>query len=317
MIDSGPPRRSLSGAIGWFAVSYALAIVGFLGTNALAARALGPAAFGTFVIVYTISVVIGQVGLLGVHRAGVREVARLTRFDDSQARGLRDDVRTVSLTSLPLVSVVASGTAAALFAGDLDKPLVFGGSTAALMYLSGQQKLASGYLRGLGCVGLAGMLEGRSGGGLIALSQAIFLALLLLWHSAPSVSTVLLAVAAAHLAPVAWGHHVIRRHWRTGPPVSGHATRLIAIVRRDWRFSLLSIAASASQYVEVWVGGLVLTASDSSYFSASHRLASLLVIPLASLQVICSPAISRMWEQRSLTALTGLVRTAATLASLS
>ena len=45
-------------------------------------------------------------------------------------------------------------------------------ATAALTYLSGQQKLLANYLRGLGHARLSGLLEGRSGGAAVALAHA-------------------------------------------------------------------------------------------------------------------------------------------------
>jgi Sulfotransferase domain len=78
---SGLRRRSLSIAesIVWFGVSYLAAILGYLAVNAAAARMLGPDDFGHFVIIYTSSIAVVQLGLLGVHRAGLREAARILR----------------------------------------------------------------------------------------------------------------------------------------------------------------------------------------------------------------------------------------------
>lgn len=314
---SHPSRGdSLGGSIGWFALSYVLSVFGFLALNALAARALGTEDFGPFVVVYTLSLVLGQVGLLGVHRAGVREVARLTRFDSSAAGDLRDDVHTVSLTSLPALAVLAgTGTALAL-GSDSGSLLLLGAAVAALIYLAGQQKLTSGYLRGLGRVRLAGLLEGRSGGGLVTVLQAALLAVLMWSDHDPGLTEVIAVLAAAYVVPVTWARIVISRHWSAARRRGHHLGRLSTIWRRDWRFFILSTASSASQYVEVWLAGAVLVAADSSYFSAGHRLASLLVIPLASLQVVTSPAISRLWHRQDLTTLTALVRTAATFASV-
>jgi uncharacterized membrane protein YfcA len=69
-------RLSLRGSIGWFALSYAGAILGYLAVNAFAARLLDDE-FGYFVIAVTASTLLGQLGLIGVHRGGLREAARL------------------------------------------------------------------------------------------------------------------------------------------------------------------------------------------------------------------------------------------------
>ncbi len=61
----GPARRrsgtSLIGALRWFVVSYGFAVLGYLVVNAVASRWLGLADFTDFVIVLTVSTVVGQV----------------------------------------------------------------------------------------------------------------------------------------------------------------------------------------------------------------------------------------------------------------
>lgn len=314
MTPVAPSRGdSLGGSIGWFSASYTLNVIGFLGLNALAARALGTAEFGGFVLIYTVAVVLGQVGLVGVHRTGVREVARLTRYDDRLAGDLRGDLTTISRTALPATAIV-TGIAVAIVARAEVTPELLGVATGVLVYLTGQQKLAAGYLRGLGHVRLSGLLEGRSGGGLITVTQALLVALLLWVVPRPGLTAVTATVAAAYVLPVIWGRVVINRRFTAARRRIKHPRRFLHICRRDWRFFLVSTATSISQFVELWLAGAILVAADSSYFSAGHRLASLLVIPLAALQVVCSPVISRLWHSRDLATLTTLVRTAATAA---
>ncbi|MGB5934928.1 MAG: lipopolysaccharide biosynthesis protein [Ornithinimicrobium sp.] len=311
-----PTGDSLGGSISWFGLSYLLSIMGFLALNALAARTLGTEDFGRFVVIYTVSLVAGQVGLLGVHRAGVREVARLERFDLPEATALKDDLRTVSLTSLPLVALaVGIGTAVAMDSGG-GSVLSLGIATIGLSYLSGQQKLASHYLRGLGRVRSAGLLEGRSGGGLITVLQAALLGASMAAGLEPQLGTVIALLALAYLVPIIWGRVVISGFWPRSRRRLNHVRRLAVIWRRDWRFFVLSTASSGSQYVEVWLAGALLVATDSSYFSAGHRLASLLVLPLASLQVVTSPVISRLWHRQEPSTLQSLVRTGASVASV-
>lgn len=315
--EQGPIRRhSLGGSVWWFALSYVMSVAGFVGLNALAARALGTDDFGRFVVVYTLALVLGQVGLLGVHRAGVREVARLVSFESAEARDLRDDLGTVSRTCLPAVAVGGGATLALALGDDEGSFLLVGTVIAALIYLTGQQKLTSNYLRGMGRVRFAGVLEGRSGGGLVVILQAALLALVMAVEANPGLTAVLAVISCGYVVPIGIGRAIISRQWVVTRRKVNHVVRLATIWRRDWRFFALSTASSTSQYVEVWLAGAVLVAADTSYFSAGHRLASLLVIPLASMQVVASPAISRLWHQQELGTLTALVRTAATLATV-
>ncbi|MGB5951812.1 MAG: hypothetical protein WBG57_04755 [Ornithinimicrobium sp.] len=311
-----PAGGSLGGSISWFGVSYLLSITGFLVLNALAARALGIEDFGRFVVIYTASLVAGQIGLIGVHRAGVREVARLERFDLPHATDLKDDLQTVSLTSLPLVAVVVGLGSSIVFGSAEDPNLILGISVSGLTYFSGQQKLVSHYLRGLGRIGAAGLLEGRSGGGLVTVLQAGLLAVWMAAGFRTGLSTLVILLTCAYVVPTIWGRLVVRSFWPRGKHALNHIGRLRVLWSRDWRFFVLSTASAASQYVEVWLAGALLIAADSSYFSASHRLASLLVVPLASLQVVTSPVISRLWNRRELVNLQSLARTAASAATV-
>lgn len=82
-------RVSVWGALVWFATSYAVAMLGYLVVNAAASRLLGRTDYGYFVIALTATTLIGQIGLLGVHRSGLREAARLEMTDDEGLRDLR------------------------------------------------------------------------------------------------------------------------------------------------------------------------------------------------------------------------------------
>ena len=69
-MKSGRTRLSVWGALVWFAGSYGVALIGYVLINAIASRMLGRQDFGYFVIAITATTLIGQIGLLGVHRSG-------------------------------------------------------------------------------------------------------------------------------------------------------------------------------------------------------------------------------------------------------
>jgi O-antigen/teichoic acid export membrane protein len=92
--------------------------------------------------------------------------------------------------------------------------------------------------------------------------------------------------------------------------------RLRQILHRDWRFIVISSTTSLNQNIEIWIGGAFLTAVDSSYYSASMRLAMQLLLVGIAVQVVFSPAVSRLWSRGEQVPLQRLLRTGATLATV-
>ncbi|WP_299057095.1 lipopolysaccharide biosynthesis protein [uncultured Nocardioides sp.] len=303
----------------WFVASYAGSVLGVLALNAAAGRWLGPDDFGFFVVTLTAAGLLSQVGLVGSHRSGLREVARLRDADDPPAMVvLRNGVRVVCLTTLPLAGLVAGTAAWFLTAGDPPaERLALAVALAVLVVLGGQQQLWANYVRGLGHVRFASLLEGRSGGALVAALQA--LCVVLVWVLVPGwgLAGAVGAVAAGFLVPTTSAWLVVRHRWHglVGPPPRLWRD-LRRTVGRDWRFLSAQVATFLNGTTEIWLAGLLLTAVDTSMFSAGQRLALLLVLPLTALQVVLAPVVARARAgatERS--ELERLVRTGATVAT--
>lgn len=314
-----PPRgrgSSLLGALAWFCASYGLAIVGYLATNAVVSRWLGVEQYGYFVIAVTVSTGIGQFGLLGAHRAGLRDAAVLGPRDQDLLCQLRASAAAALLVTVPITTVVS---AVVLYVQvDLDDhrervllALVFGG----LVYFSGLQKLWANYLRGLGEIRVASLLEGRSGGALVALAQSAFL--VAAWALIPD-STLTGALFAATLGfavPILYVGARVRRRWRHLRRTTNLFVSLRDSVRASWRFAVNQLATYIGGAVEIWIAGLVLIAADASLFSAAQRTALLLAIPLSSVQVVFAPVCARLLEAGETERLERIVRTGAFLAA--
>lgn len=312
-------RQSLaiSGALLWFCVSYLGAMLGYLAVNAIAGRWLGPEQFGVFVAATVATGLIGQIGLVGSHRAGLREAARLRDADDSEALvGLRNGVRAVMLTTLPAAGAVCA-VGGWLFARD-ETPgtrLALSVALFVMVTLWGQQRLWANYVRGLGHLRLAGLLDGRSGGALVAGLQAMLV--FLTWKLLPGsdLAGAMGAIAAGYLPPVLLARHVVRRHWRemTGPrPRLWHD--LMVTVRRDWHFLSSQVAAYCNVSMEIWLAAALLTGPEASMYSAGQRLALLLMMPLTALQAVFAPVIARSAHDPSANrSLQRLVRTGASV----
>lgn len=306
-------RLSLNGAIMWFAVSYGGAILGYLAVNAFAARLLGTD-FGYFVIAVTVSTLLGQLGLIGVHRGGLREAARMKPDDPDVLESLRGGVRAISLLALP-ATAVATGTVtyALIDAPDWTTRWSLAVGMAALVYLGGQQKLWANYLRGFGQVRLASLLEGRSGGAIASALQALLLGLVLLVRPAWGLPGALAALAVGFGVPVVIAWIRVHRIWRHVDARGSIWRDLGSAVRRYWRFASNLLGGYLNSTVEIWLAALVLSAGQLSLFSAAQRLSVLLAVPLVSLGVVFSPVVSRLVDNDD-GRLERLLRTGATLA---
>lgn len=314
-MTKAPTRLSLGRTMVWFVASYGVATLGYLGVSAIAGRLLGPETFGYFVIIVTVTTLIGQLGLFGVHRSGLREAARLAPEQTDELANLRRGVRAVNFLALPVIAVGTGLVTILLLSGH--PPLhrwLIGIATAAMVFLSGQQKLWSNYLRGFGAVRFANLLEGRSGGALVALLQAGALALI--WVVAPNaeLAGALLAVSFGFAVPVVVAGLAVHRRWRHARSKPHLVTDLRHAVRRDGRFAVAQVGAYLNATLEVWIAGVLLSGADTSMYGAGHRLAQLLIIPMTSLQVVFSPAIARLAVGDDRTRMERLLRTGSTLA---
>lgn len=307
-------RLSLGGAVIWFAFSYGGAMLGYLAVNAFAARLLDER-FGYFVIALTVSTVLGQLALVGVHRGGLREAARLRPDDLDGLRELRRGVRAVSWLTLPAAGVAtALVTFALLDDADPRSRWAIALGMGALVWLSGQQKLWASYLRGFGQVRLASLLEGRSGGVLVSAGQGLLVGAVLLFFAEWGLGGALGALAVGYAIPVTVAWRRGARLWRHVEASGALFRDLYIVVRRHWRFASNLLGGYLNSVVEIWIAGLVLTTVETSLFSAAQRLSVLLAVPLISLGVVFSPVVSRLFGHDD-RRLEKLLRTAATLAA--
>lgn len=308
-------RASVFSALVWFGISYGVAIVGYLVGNAVASRWLGLADYGYFVVALTTSTVVGQLGLLGAHRGGLRDAARLEPGDDEALGVLRRGARAAALVSLPAAALV-SGLVLFLASGtDSDAAVLAAGFTL-LAVLGGLQKLWASYLRGFGQVRLASLLEGRSGGALVSCLQAGTLALA--WWLVPGsgLAGAVLALAAGYAPPVLGAGVLVSRRW-AGLPRSGSTVGAVReMVGRNWRFAVNQVAVYLAGTIEIWIAAAVLVSADASHYSAAQRLALVLAIAPTSLQVVFAPVASRMLAAGDLRRLEAVLRTGASVSAV-
>lgn len=295
-------------------MSYGGAVLGYLAVNAFGAALLG-SDFGYFVLAMTLATLLGQLGLMGVHRGGLRDAARMTDGDPAVLGDLRRGVRAVSLLLLPAISLATTAVSYLILVtsqSDTDRLAVAAGM-GALVYLGGQQKLWANYLRGFGQVRFASLLEGRSGGVLASACQGVLLGLLLMLRPESGLAEALAALAVGYAIPVVVAWRRVHAVWRD-VSVHGSVMRdLIVAVRRYWRFASNLLSGLLNSTAEIYLAAAILIAADASAFSAAQRLSILLVVPMVSLGVVFSPVVSRLVGRDDRT-LEVLLRTGATIA---
>jgi O-antigen/teichoic acid export membrane protein len=316
MSDTRRSEHSLIGELFWFGLSYGLAILGYLAINSIVSRWLGVAEYGYFVIAITVSTGIGQFALAGAHRAGLRDAAVMEPGDEAALQQLRGGASAAILITVPLISIIS---AVALYFvvqnEDGGTKLVMAVTFAALVYFSGMQKLWANYLRGLGDIRLASLLEGRSGGALVAVAQGVLLGLM--WWLIPGLNMAgaLLAATLGFAAPMLYVGARVRRRWKHLPRTTHIFAQLRMSLRNNWRFAVNQLATYVGGTVEIWLAGLLLIPEDTSLFSAAQRLALLLSIPIASMQVVFAPVSARLLNSGDTARLEKILRTGATLAA--
>ncbi|QNN54035.1 lipopolysaccharide biosynthesis protein [Nocardioides mesophilus] len=308
------PRLSVLGALVWYALSYGGSVLGYLAINAFAARLLDDS-FGYFVVAISTATALGQLGLIGAHRGGLREAARLETGDVEGLRDLRRGVRAVSRVTLPVTSLL---TAAVTFGVMNDSDPAYRGLVAVLtgilVWFGGQQKLWASYSRGFGNVRLASLLEGRSGGALVSLCQGVLVGVCLMFVPELGLPGALAAMALGFALPVFIAKRRVARVWRGVRAEGSVLADVRLVVSRHWRFAVNMLGTSVNGAADVWVAGVVLTGSGVALFGAAQRLSLLLVIPLAAVGVIFSPVISRLYGKDDPN-LERLLRTGASLAA--
>jgi O-antigen/teichoic acid export membrane protein len=225
-------------------------------------------------------------------------------------------VRAVALVTLPLTSAVtAVVTYWILDEADTATRWAVAVGMGLLVWLSGQQKLWANYLRGFGEVRFASLLEGRSGGVLVSAGQGLLVGAVLLFFAGLGLAGALGALAVGYAVPVAVAWRRVARHWRH-VRAGGRTFRDVGVVaRQHWRFTSTLLGGYLNSTVEIWIAGLVLTAVESSLFSAAQRLSILLSIPLVSLGVVYSPVVARLAGKDD-ARLEKLLRTGASVAGL-
>ncbi|TIC79464.1 hypothetical protein [Nocardioides sp. GY 10127] len=281
---------------------------------AVTARALARGDFAQFVASVSIGAFLGQIGCVGTQRTVLRNLASGNRDDPlqfaSDVRNASIDISTAVFVFLPATALLGSFGLSFLI-GQGARPTDMA-ATALIVWLSGVQQLTAATLRGLRRTRMAGLLEGRSGGGLVAITQAAGLFAALLAAGGFGLDAALWLVALGYFVPVAFGTVYANRIWKKqGLQISVKLAP--SVLKKNFPMAASTGLIQANGNLDVWIASLALSGDQGAYFAAAARLAFLVNIPLTSVQTIISPMLARLYARGERTILTRVCRTASTV----
>ena len=315
-----PLRRQATWVVGW-------RIVGILATlvvNILAARVLGPADFGIYLVITTVMALGALLGMAGLNEAGLRFVAESLGLDQpALARAyLRRVLLAARITSL-LAAVAVGGGMILLerqFAHFHLSYVVAVLTGLGVIFLAWQQ-IAAETLRGFGNLRWASVFSGGQTGG--PLSNLLLLAGLAGAAWLVTVDAVL-AIGLTVASVVATLPLALLNLWRTNrtsaatidEPVglSPEQSRMLLTVGGVLAFNQL--LAFGSQQMDIWLGGALLAPETLGLYGAAKRSLLLAAMPVQMAMMTVLSVIPRLHAQQRTRALERVLRSAATYAAI-
>lgn len=273
--------------------SLALRLAGLLSTFALGvvlARSLGPAEYGVYGLVVTISAIAMTIGLVGTQQLAVRELSvRSSVGDWPGVRFLIRQFGLVTFAVLFLLGIVAVATAFALApAGDPAPQLTALGALLALA--TAFTALTAAELRGLGA-----MIQGQAMDLAVRPAAAFLLILLVVLAGRPlnasgALAIQVLVAAIAVGISLSWVRKAIPMQSRTGEPVriawlgTAIPLLLVELLRQlDGAYGMILVA---------WFA----TAEELGIFRVALSCAVVVGLPVSIFHIIQAPAVSKHYK---------------------
>jgi O-antigen/teichoic acid export membrane protein len=320
--ETQPLRKRATWVVIWRVVGIATT----LASNILAARLLGPAEFGIYLLVVTVMALGGLLGMAGLNEAGLRFISESLAFD---RHGLARAYLKRMLTAVAIASLAAAGlTAIGMIAFQAEtsrfpQPTILIALTALGIIALAWQQIAAESLRGYGDLKLASMFSGGQTGGPI--SNLLLLAgfAVTSWMLIRLNATLAVALTVGSIAltfPLA-----LVSAWRKsgGPQKTDEApaSSLSHVQSRQ----LLTVGgvllvnqllAFASQQFDIWIGGAMLSPESLGLYGAAKRSLLLAAMPVQMAMMVVMATIPRLYAQQRTQELERVVRSAAFCAAI-
>ena len=294
------PAGRLRSAAAWVVSGRVVGIAATLAANIWAARLLGPAQFGVFLLATTVIACGALLSAAGFTEAILRFTAEsLALHQQERARAyLRHSVKITAIATLFTVLLVGLSMAATSWrpAGAADPWAIIGLISIGLALLAWQNLAAEG-LRGWHNMRAASLFSGGQGGGplsnllfLVFLATAIFAG-----QTLTAVTALLLFVASiAAVLPFSWCCLWLTASSRDEFDSTERADlRLAPAERRELLHVALTLLATqllafGSQQFDVWIGAALLDQTDLGLYGAAKRSLLFVAMPvqMASLTVL-------------------------------
>ena len=317
-----PTRRQTAWVVGWRLVGIATTFA----ANISVARLLGPAEFGSYLLVMTIIALGGLVGMAGLNEAALRFIAAsLAHEQHGLARAyLRRSLSVVATASL--VAAVATSAGVVFFqwkTARFHEPWLLIALTALGVLALAWQQVAAELLRGYGRLRLASLFSGGQTGGPISNL------LLLIGISAAAFTTVkldaTLAVALAVGSVAITFPLALHRAWRTSQANRSLANERSTPLSAERNRQLLAVGgvlllnqmlAFGGQQMDIWLGGALLAPEELGLYGAAKRSLLLAAMPVQMAMMTVMATIPRLHAQDRPQELERIVRQAANYAAV-
>ena len=323
--------HSLARGAAWVVAGRVTGIVATLAGNILAARLLGPADFGIYLLATSVLAFGAILGMAGLNEAGLRFLA------ENLAVGRRREA-VACLKRMAMIGLVAACSASVLTiaglaawqaaTGRLQQPVLYGVLIGVGLCVLAWQQLTAEALRAWHKLHWASLFSGGQTGG--PLSNLIFVtalvvAIALIGHISAMLAVALLVASVTLTLPLALvalrktvsetssvseiaPHDAIEEHL--------HESGFRSLLATGGMLLTIQLLAFASQQVDIWIGAATLAPADLGLYGIAKRsmLLSAMPVQMAMLSIVAT--IPRLHAQKRLKDLERVVRGAATLAAI-
>jgi len=306
-------RRLATGAA-WAFFLQAAGSASTIGVNAILARLLSTAEFGSYLLLQSIVVFAAMVARLGLKQTVVRFVAEsMSRNQPGRAgHALRIVYWLVTIGALVIGGAYAGLLGAWLASDVFYMPIlgtVIGTTTLWIIILAYQTPVAETF-RGLHEIRLAVLLDG------VLASTLAFIALALIWTSFEQIAfshAVQLMTGSAGLSLIL-GTLLLRKSTRQ---LSGRgSTSFREVISVSSPIFVANLATQAMTNFSLWIVGALFLAQDVALYGAAWKLVMLVLLPLTLVNMTVQPVIADLNARQEKARLQKVLRGIATLAGL-
>jgi O-antigen/teichoic acid export membrane protein len=323
-MDASSTSVSLRRQAVWVVACRIIGIAATLASNILAARLLGPAQFGTFLLVTTVIALGSLLAMAGLNEAGLRFIAESLALGNSgRAEAyLRRTLTIAAVTSAAASVVVTGGLVVVLaLASRPAEPFMLLIVAAGIALLAWQQ-LGAELIRAHGDLRLASLFSGGQAGG--PASNLLFLGGLavvaLVTTQLDATRSIGIAVASLCVTcPILY--YGLWRKCRRHGTVHAAEIKLSPLQNRELLtvggvLLLNQLLAFATQQLDLWLAGGLLSQESLGLYGAAKRSLLLAAMPVQMAMLTIVSTIPWLHAQSRTKELERVLRNAATLAAI-